>query len=71
MTTTGSGSAGPELLEALSWLAERNGILLLRPDEVHVYSGAIHRCVMKTQSAESGVSAVIEAIRQVRLEHGV
>lgn len=70
MTTTGSSSAAPELLEALSWLSEKGGILLLRPEEIHVYRGEIHKCVPRAEATgEAGVLAILEAIKQVRLEH--
>ena len=67
MTTTGGSSTGVELLEAVSWLFEKGGIVLLQKTEVHVYCGPVHKCVVPANGL--GVEAVVETIRQVRLEH--
>ncbi len=67
--TTGSGSVATELQEALLWLSARGGIVLLQKTEVHVYRGSVHRCVARSDEASSGVDAILEAIRQVRVEH--
>lgn len=67
--TTGPGSVSTELLEAVAWLSEKGGIVLLQQAEVHVYRGSIHRCVSRTSESNSGVLALVEALRQVRAEY--
>lgn len=65
--TTGLEPAPAEIVEAFSWLSAKCGILLVRPKEIHVYCGPVHKWAPRPEPS-SDLSSILSVIKQVRLE---